>query len=358
MLTDSLLDFLHLYSSPAVLFNASGELLFTNPAAQLCEGTKLSTVTQLQTAIFRGSPVIPLQVQTTFNQHHIQQQSKQSNEEEEYDFSFSANNHTDGRSSFDSTSSSSTSSSSSSTSTAIGSTSPPPTARPSSYQKSSRPSSSSSSSSRHNQSLDRSRRNERFPGSKATNIGGGGGGGDDGSNATSRDSSWQKGEDMSTPIGQIKESTITWKLTRTKCKRVVALAQDMPSSSQGTIPIMSENETNLQRGIVPIIQGSWESQSRFESMKRGGGIMGEKIRHFDWNNHPLGPIASWPQARVEMVGLMLRSPVPMTAYLEHEGFCLYNDAYIAVLGQTKHTSGGEASIHSAAIQQLTASHPD
>lgn len=70
--------------------------------------------------------------------------------------------------------------------------------------------------------------------------------------------------------------------------------------------------------------------------------MGDKIRNFDWDNHPLGGISSWPQARVEMVGLILRSPVPMTAYLEHEAYVVYNDAYIAVLGQTKHRSGGES----------------
>lgn len=70
--------------------------------------------------------------------------------------------------------------------------------------------------------------------------------------------------------------------------------------------------------------------------------MGERVRNFNWSDHALGPIGSWPQARVEMVGLVLRSPVPMTAYLEHPAYVIYNDAYIAVLGQTKHNAGGES----------------
>lgn len=72
--------------------------------------------------------------------------------------------------------------------------------------------------------------------------------------------------------------------------------------------------------------------------------MGERVRNFNWTDHALGPISSWPQARVEMVGLVLRSPVPMTAYLEHPAYVIYNDAYIAVLGQTKHNAGGEADL--------------
>ena len=64
--------------------------------------------------------------------------------------------------------------------------------------------------------------------------------------------------------------------------------------------------------------------------------MGERIRAFDWGSHPLGKIDFWPQARVEMIGMILASPVPMTAYLEDEAYVLYNDAYIQVLGSGKH----------------------
>lgn len=144
-------------------------------------------------------------------------------------------------------------------------------------------------------------------------------------------------EDYATPTGfSVERRQMQWKVTQTKCKRVVALAQDTATLS---IPQMCAKDLAAEHEVTAVIRTSWQNQPRFEVLKRGGGIMGERVRSFNWDDHPLGPISSWPQARVEMVGLVLRSPVPMTAYLEHPGYVIYNDAYIAVLGQTKHQAG-------------------
>lgn len=331
MHTDSLLDFLHIYTSPALLFNLQGELLYANAAAELCHGGEISTEAQAQSAIFKQhqhqqlpSFTPPEEIQTSI---YVKVQA----EAEEFNFRFQ----TPATSSSASTSTSSLSRSSSS--------------RPSSSSSTARPPSSSSASGRGSRpaSAKRKSRPNSRSGSILNNNSNGGSG-------TATGTEWQQHdgeedynggdeEDYPTPTGFTTERRqLHWKVTKTKCKRVVALAQEKSSSfSVATVPTTCTKEQEVQKDITPVIRTPWQRQPRFEPMKQGGGEMGEKVRAYDWDNHPLGGIGSWPQARVEMVGLVLRSPVPMTAYLEDEAYVVYNDAYIAVLGQTKHRSGGE-----------------
>lgn len=381
MLTDSLLDFLHLYACPTLLFNLKGQILYANRAAEVCDGGDVSTEVQAQRAIFGSSPTasniagkhndnrrIPSDIQTTIrakrvildqedeqhnddgqpqqHQHQPQQlhrhpQPHPDQSQEDFGFSFAASppavggslpapnlfifpepstsassdSHaapTAALSSIPTLTTSSSSSSSSSSSTAGGS-SPPGTARQS----------DNASRTQHN----------NISGRLGLDT-------NNGIPEISRGGSYNEatlpGHETATLTREDTTTTIHWKVTRTKCQRVVAIAQETPTEVAITA---TEADLLAVRKLPPIIRIPWQEQPRFQPLKMGGGLMGDRIRNFDWANHPLGPIDSWPQARIEMVGLILRSPVPMTAYMEDPAYVIYNDPYIAVLGKTKHNAG-------------------
>jgi signal transduction histidine kinase len=64
----------------------------------------------------------------------------------------------------------------------------------------------------------------------------------------------------------------------------------------------------------------------------GGGKMGERIREFDWANHPLGPIEQWPPALASTLSICLSARFPMAIYWGAERFLLYNEAWRPILG--------------------------
>jgi signal transduction histidine kinase/CheY-like chemotaxis protein len=64
--------------------------------------------------------------------------------------------------------------------------------------------------------------------------------------------------------------------------------------------------------------------------------MGDRIREFDWTRTPLGSIETWPQSLKTSVSLILGSRHPMWIGWGPEMTFLYNDAYLHVLGPTKH----------------------
>jgi PAS domain S-box-containing protein len=66
-----------------------------------------------------------------------------------------------------------------------------------------------------------------------------------------------------------------------------------------------------------------------------GGEMGERIRAFDWERSPLGPISSWPQSLKSTVDLMMASQLAMNLVWGPERIQIYNDANRAFMG-TKH----------------------
>jgi len=60
---------------------------------------------------------------------------------------------------------------------------------------------------------------------------------------------------------------------------------------------------------------------------QGGGAMGERIRAFDWANHPLGEPEGWPTALGMAMALCLNSSFPTAIYWGPELHILYNDAW-------------------------------
>ena len=71
---------------------------------------------------------------------------------------------------------------------------------------------------------------------------------------------------------------------------------------------------------------------------RGGGSMGAAIRAFDWARTPLGPNAHWPSELKTAVGLMLGASQPVCIAFGPELTSLYNDGYLAIVGD-KHPDG-------------------
>jgi PAS domain S-box-containing protein len=55
--------------------------------------------------------------------------------------------------------------------------------------------------------------------------------------------------------------------------------------------------------------------------------MGERLRAFDWDSHPLGPPRQWPEALRMAMALCLNSSFPTAIYWGPELHVLYNDAW-------------------------------
>jgi len=72
-----------------------------------------------------------------------------------------------------------------------------------------------------------------------------------------------------------------------------------------------------------------------------GGEMGERIDAFDWERHPLGPIADWSGAARTLTAAALASRFPIVLWLGRELRLVYNDAYISALGNKHPDALGE-----------------
>ena len=319
MLGDSLLDFLQVCASPAILFDIHGRTLFVNAAAGLLdEGSEDdSTVNQVQSALLpavAGTGTLPSSLYTsrlrhpkkdyTYSRYYQQQQSSQQQQQQQLpppaeeghaQHSRSTSSNGAKRPSFPTPTAVAMSPSSSATLSSSSSameTADPPSSVPEHSGLGSGPGS-------------------RSPRPGSSN-------GRPGSSAGRADAG-----DYATPTGIEEQQRIFWKITLCPCKRILALAQD---TAQDPIPALDSRTVDELRIRKPVIRLSWREQTRFTCLRNAEGEMAERIRNFDWASHPLGRIDHWPQARVEMVAMILSSPVPMTAYLEKESYVLYNDA--------------------------------
>ena len=72
------------------------------------------------------------------------------------------------------------------------------------------------------------------------------------------------------------------------------------------------------------------------SFLNGGGEMGVLIRALDWRATPLGAPDAWAQPLKTAVGILLNSGYPMYIAWGESFTQIYNDAYLPILGSTKH----------------------
>jgi PAS domain S-box-containing protein len=69
---------------------------------------------------------------------------------------------------------------------------------------------------------------------------------------------------------------------------------------------------------------------------RGGGVMGELMRRFNWQANVLGAPQNWPLQLKQLIGIMLNTPSPMMICWGKDLIRLYNDACIPILGPNRH----------------------
>lgn len=68
----------------------------------------------------------------------------------------------------------------------------------------------------------------------------------------------------------------------------------------------------------------------FDNFLVNGGKMGEYIMAKNWQNHPLGPINTWPQSLVSTLNICLQSNFPMCIYWSTDLYLFYNDAWSSI----------------------------
>jgi PAS domain S-box-containing protein len=77
-----------------------------------------------------------------------------------------------------------------------------------------------------------------------------------------------------------------------------------------------------------------------ESVLGGGGVMGERMRAFDWSTTALGPLEQWPQSLRICVRIMLGSAYPMAICWGPNHTHLYNDGQRVQVGSKDATALG------------------
>lgn len=72
-----------------------------------------------------------------------------------------------------------------------------------------------------------------------------------------------------------------------------------------------------------------------------GGQMGELIAAHDWEATPIGAIADWPHSLRTAVGICITSRYPMVIWWGPKLVLIYNDAWMPILGPSKHPALGK-----------------
>ncbi|WP_242927391.1 sensor histidine kinase [Pontibacter vulgaris] len=78
--------------------------------------------------------------------------------------------------------------------------------------------------------------------------------------------------------------------------------------------------------------GKSATQDEILSIFQGGGEMGAMMRAFDWDAHPLGNPALWPDGLKTNIRLLLNSGFPMFIWWSRDLYMFHNDAYLPALG--------------------------
>ena len=81
-----------------------------------------------------------------------------------------------------------------------------------------------------------------------------------------------------------------------------------------------------------------DRQPDLNFFKSSGTEMGALIDAFDWSASPIGAPNTWSTALRTMVRILLANRFPMLLWWGPEYICIYNDAYISILGR-KHPWG-------------------
>ena len=137
--------------------------------------------------------------------------------------------------------------------------------------------------------------------------------------------------------------------------KIVIISQNDPSVIREQAAIAGAHEFVAKEGLatelIPAIEKLFASESsqserRAREKRRhddsstwlpSGSEMSDLIRKVDWAATPLGPASSWSPALRMIVKFLLANRFPQMLWWGAEFCCIYNDAYLPVLG-TKHPS--------------------
>src|SRR5688572_32597990 len=98
-----------------------------------------------------------------------------------------------------------------------------------------------------------------------------------------------------------------------------------------------ESRTARGKARTSRAQPALKSAGNAPPFLAGGGEMGERTRVFDWSSTSLGPAEGWPHSLKTAVSICLGSRYPIVLWWGDPDYTtFYNDAYIPVLGVTKH----------------------
>lgn len=103
------------------------------------------------------------------------------------------------------------------------------------------------------------------------------------------------------------------------------------AASVGVQTFIAKND--LPRDLLPAIERVSSAHSKAPQWPADGGEMGAIMRSTDWSKTPLGAVESWSPALRMMVPFLLANRFPQLLWWGPRFCCLYNDAYIPVLGE-------------------------
>jgi PAS domain S-box-containing protein len=129
--------------------------------------------------------------------------------------------------------------------------------------------------------------------------------------------------------------------------QVIIVSQNDPSVTQRQATEVGASgfvsKASLAKDLINVLRQVVEQQrssmpprtTRETSWLSGGGELGQLIKEHDWSQTPLGEIGSWSPYLRMAVRFLLANRFPQLLWWGPQFCCLYNDAYVPVLG-SKH----------------------
>ena len=123
-------------------------------------------------------------------------------------------------------------------------------------------------------------------------------------------------------------------IARQQAAAVDARGSVTKSELSQVLPITIKRLFEQPSPTIP--EGSREEAALTPPWVRGGGVLGQLVREFDWSRTPLGTIEEWPQSLKTVVRVLLTSRFSMWMGWGPELTFLYNDDYARMTLGKKH----------------------
>jgi PAS domain S-box-containing protein len=127
-----------------------------------------------------------------------------------------------------------------------------------------------------------------------------------------------------------------------------AAFQELPRAAvQAGAADLELSLTELGRTVVDLMSGARFPKPRNEAeacdaLFHGVGAAREAMRAVDWCRTAIGPVLEWPRTLTSVVGSMLDVRLPMCAAWGNELIQIYNDSWIALVGERHPDAAGQS----------------